>query len=110
MMFKGKQNERESPSSANTENDEHSNSKPFKSSSGEEDNSENKRRHSKRISQLEQRLEALTNRDGLQDVGIVRPYTAEWDTAPYPSKFKALTLHTFDGKRSPNQYIYYFKS
>jgi len=43
-------------------------------------------------------------------VGIVRPYAAEWDTTPYPPKFKASTLHTFDGKGSPNQHIYYFKS
>ena len=43
-------------------------------------------------------------------MGIIRPYPAEWDTAPYPPKFKALTLHTFKGKGSPNQQIYYFKS
>jgi len=30
--------------------------------------------------------------------------------APYPPKFKALTLYTFEGKGSPNQHIYYFKS
>jgi len=29
---------------------------------------------------------------------------------PYSSKFKAQTFHTFDGKGSPNQHIYYFKS
>ena len=40
----------------------------------------------------------------------VRPYPVEWDAAPYPPRFKALTLHTFDGKGSPNQHIYYFKS
>ena len=61
------------------------------------------------MSKLEQRLEALTNRDDLQDVGIIWPYPAEWDTTPCPSKFKALTLHTFDDKGSPNQHIYYFK-
>ena len=43
-------------------------------------------------------------------MGIIRPYPAEWDTASYPPKFKALTLHTFDGKGSSNQHIYYFKS
>jgi len=62
------------------------------------------------MSKLEQRLEALANRDGLQDVGIVRPYPAKWDTTPCPFKFKVSTLHTFDGKGSPNQHIYYFKS
>jgi len=28
----------------------------------------------------------------------------------YPPKFKAPTLQAFDGKGSPNQHIYYFKS
>ena len=35
----------------------------------EEDNSENESSRSKRMSKLEQHLEALTNQDGLQDVG-----------------------------------------
>jgi len=43
-------------------------------------------------------------------VGIVRPYPAEWDTTPYPLRFKAPTPHTFDGIGSLNQHIYYFKS
>jgi len=29
---------------------------------------------------------------------------------PYPPKFKPPTLHTYDGKSSPNQHIYYFQS
>ena len=41
---------------------------------------------------------------------MVRPYPVEWDAAPYPPRFKALTLHAFDGKCLPNQHIYYFKS
>ena len=28
----------------------------------------------------------------------------------YPPKFKPSTLHTYDGKSSPNQHIYYFRS
>jgi len=43
-------------------------------------------------------------------VGILQPYPVEWDRAPYPPKFKAPALHTFDGKGLPNQYISYFKS
>jgi len=82
---KGKQKEGESSSSTNTEND----SEPTMSSSEEEDNSENGSTHSKRMSKLEQRFEAVANRDGLQEVGIIRPYPAEWDTTPYPPKFKA---------------------
>jgi len=62
------------------------------------------------MSKLEQHLEVLANKDSLQDVGIGRPYPAEWDTVPYPPKFKAPTLHTFDSKRSTNQHTYYFKS
>jgi len=62
------------------------------------------------MSKLEQRLEALANPNGLQEVGIVRPYVTEWDTSPYPPKFKAPSFLTFNGKGSPNQHIYYFKS
>jgi len=38
---------------------------------------------------------------------VVRPYLTELDAAPYPPKFKAPTLLTFDGKRLPSQHIYY---
>jgi len=34
----------------------------------------------------------------------------EWDSVPYPPKFKPPTLLTYDGKSSPNQHIYYFRS
>ena len=34
----------------------------------------------------------------------------EWDSVPYPPKFKPPTLYTYDGKSSPNQHIYYFWS
>ena len=75
----------------------------YPSSSEEEDNSENGSTYSKRMSKLEQCLEALANRDRLQEVGI--PYAAECDTAPYPTKFKVLTLHTFNDKgRRTNTY------
>ena len=62
------------------------------------------------MGELEKRLKALTNQGSLQEAGVVRPYPVEWDLVPYPPKFKALTLQTFDGKGSPNQHIYYFKS
>ena len=99
---KGKRKELESSSFANTDNEKHFDSEPPKSSFEEEDNSKNMSTHSQRMSKLEQRLKALANRDKLQEVGIVRPYPAECDTSPYPFKFKAPTLHTFDGKGSPN--------
>ena len=62
------------------------------------------------MNKLEQRLEALTNRKGLQEAGVAWPYPVDWDLVPYPPKFKAPTLQAFDGKGSPNQHIYYFKS
>ena len=58
---KGKQKEGESSSSVNIENDDHFDSEPPKSSLKEEDNSENESTHFKRMSKLEQRLEALAN-------------------------------------------------
>jgi len=105
---KGKRKEGKSSSSAHIEKEEHSKSELSKPSSEEEDNSENTSTHSNRMSKLEQRLEALVSRKGLQQVGVVWPYPAEWDPVPYPPKFKAPILQAFDGKGSPNQHIYYF--
>ena len=62
------------------------------------------------MQELKTRLEAIAHRGKLQEVGVVRPYPVEWDDTPYPPKFKAPSLHTFDSKGSPNQHIYYFKS
>jgi len=62
------------------------------------------------MNKLEQCLEALANRKGLQEAEVVWPYPAEWDLIPYPPKFKAPTLQAFDGIGSPNQRVYYFKS
>ena len=62
---KCKWKEGKSSSYANTESEEHSNSKPPKSSFEKEDNSENGSSHSKRMTKLEQRFEALANRDEL---------------------------------------------
>ena len=66
--------------------------------------------HSKRISKLEKHLEALTNRKGLQEAGVVWSYSAECDLVPYLPKFKAPTVQAFDSNGSPNQHIYFFKS
>jgi len=43
-------------------------------------------------------------------MGMIRPYPLEWDSVPCRPKFKPPTLHTYDGKGSPNQHIYYFWS
>ena len=107
---KGKRKVGESSSSVHIEEKERSTSDSSKSSSQEKDDQDQGKVYSKRMNQLEQRLEALTNRKGLQEAGVVRPYPAKWDLVPYPPKFKAPTLQAFDGKGSPNQHIYYFKS
>jgi len=107
---KGKRKEGESSSFVHIEEKEQPTSGSSKSSSQGKDDRDQGRVHSTRMNQLEQRLEALTNRKGLQEAGVVRPYPAEWDLVPYPSKFKAPTLQAFDGKGSPNQHIYCFKS
>jgi len=107
---KGKRREGESSSSEPSEETRRSAADSPKSSSQVKGDQDQGKAHAKRMSQLEQRIEALTNRKGLQEVGVVRPYPAEWDLVPYPPKFKAPTLQAFDGKGSPNQHIYYFKS
>ena len=81
---KGKRNERESSSSEHSEKKEQPASGSSKSSSQEKNDQDQGKVHSKRMNQLEQRLEALTNRKGLQEAGVVRPYPAEWDLLPYP--------------------------
>ena len=102
--------EGESSTSVHIEENEQSNSESSKSSSKEEGNPENGGIHSKRMSQLEQRLKALTNWKGLQEAGVVWLYPAKWDLVRYPPKFKAPTLQALDGKGLSNQHIYYLKS
>ena len=51
---------------------------------------------------IQAQIASLTQRDELKKVGTVHPYPLEWDSVPYPPKFKPPTLHTYDGKSSPN--------
>ena len=74
---KGKRKEGESLSSVHIEEEEQFNSKSSKSSSEEGGNSENGGTHSKRMNKSEQRVEAFTNRKGLQEAGVVRSYPTE---------------------------------
>jgi len=59
------------------------------------------------IKSIQAQLTSLAQRDELKRVGKTHPYLLEWDSVPYPPKFKPLMLHTYDGKSSPNQHIYY---
>ena len=67
----GKRKEGESSSSMHIEEEEQSNSESSKSPSEEGGNLENESTHSKRMNKLEHRLEALTNRKGLQEAGVL---------------------------------------
>jgi len=80
---KGKWKEGESSSSVHIEEKGQSAPESSKPSSKEGGNLENGSTHSKRMNKLEQQLEALTNWNGLQEAGVVRPYSAEWDLVPY---------------------------
>ena len=71
---------------------------------------ENLSAESDAIKDIRAQLASLTQREGLKKVGVTRPYPVEWDLVPYPHKFKPPTLHAYDGKGSPNQHIYYFRS
>ena len=62
------------------------------------------------IKGIQAQIASLTQRDQLKKVGIRHPYLLEWDSASYPPKFKPPTAHTYDGKSSSNQHIYYFRS
>ena len=108
---KGKEKEDEAGTPGNAGGGNDHESDILRSSSEEQVDSEHREDpHNKRIENLEHRLESMVHRSDLQDVGVIRPYPIEWDSAPYPSKFKAPNLHTFDGQGSPNQHVYYFKS
>jgi len=74
--FKGKRKEGKSSSSVHIEEKGQSAPESSKPSSEKGGNSENGSTHSKRMNKLEQSLEALTNRKGLQKIGVVRPYPA----------------------------------
>ena len=62
------------------------------------------------IKGIQAQIASLAQKDELKKIGAVRPYRLEWDSVPYPPKFKPPTLHSYDGKSSPNQHIYYFRS
>ena len=54
------------------------------------------------IKGIQAQMASLSQQDELKKVGMTSPYPLEWDSVPYPPKFKQLTLHTYDGKSSPN--------
>jgi len=85
---------KESENSTSEHSDDNENNFGYENpkSSKEPENSKAEDSHAKRMSELK------------------KCYSVEWDAASYPSRFKEPTLHTFNGKISSNQHIYYFKS
>jgi len=59
---------------------------------------------------IQAQIASLAQRDELKKASMTRPYPLEWDSVLYPPIFKPPTLHTYDGKSSPSQHIYYFRS
>src|SRR5436305_5441367 len=53
-----------------------------------------------RMKRLEEQVAALKTTTIRQEAEATRPYPVEWDAVKYPSRFKVLTLNTFDGKGS----------
>jgi len=62
------------------------------------------------IKGIQAQIASLAQRDELKKVGMTRSYLLEWDFILYLPKFKPPTLHTYNGKGSPDQHIYYFRS
>ena len=62
------------------------------------------------IKAMQAQIASLAQQGEMKKAGMVRPYPAGWDATPYPPRFKPPTLHSYDGKTSPNQHIYYFRS
>ena len=54
------------------------------------------------LKDIQAQIASLTQRDELKKVWAVCPYPLEWDSVPYPSKFKQPMLHAYDDKSSPN--------
>ena len=58
---------------------------------------------------IQAQIASLAQRDELNKAGMT-PYPLKWDSMPYSPKYKPPTLHTYNGKSSQNQHIYYFRS
>ena len=54
------------------------------------------------LKSIQAQIASLTQRDELKKAGMTCPYPLEWNSVPYPPKFKPPTLHTYDGKSLPN--------
>jgi len=98
----GKEKEDENSISENSDGNENNFGYENSESSSSEEPENSEDNHAKKMNELEKRLEVISIRSNLQEVGMVRPYPIEWDSAPYPPKFKAPNLHAFDDKSSPN--------
>nr|ABB55290.1 hypothetical protein 10.t00034 [Asparagus officinalis] len=64
----------------------------------------------KKMRDLESKINALMSAQEVKRSGIPCPYPREWESIPYPTKFKLINFTPFDGMGSPTQHLIYFKS
>src|SRR5436853_3822754 len=74
-----------------------------------DDHHSNQEQRSSKVDELERKLDVMANRGSLQEAGISRPYPADWETVPFPAKFKPPTLQLFDSTKSANRHMCCFK-
>ena len=92
--------------SHHNEEENHNNNEPPKTEQSNKVSSTD----AKVIKGIQAHIASLTQREELKKVRMTRPYPLESDSVPYSPKFKPPTVHTYDGKSSPNQHINYFRS
>ena len=78
----------------NHNDEEHNNDERLKTEKSKESSSID----AEVIKGIQDQIASLTQRDELKKMGMTHPYPMEWDSVPYPPKFKPATLHTYDGK------------
>ena len=89
---------------SNHDEEENLNNEPLKTEKSKKSSSID----AKVIKGIQAQIASLTERDELKKLGMTHPYPPEWDSVLYRPKFKPPTLHTYDGKSSPNQHMYSF--
>ena len=67
--------------------------------SGEVSSPDNSSRN-KRMDDFQSQLDALKLKKDSAESGVAKPNPVEWDTVPYPPKFKPMSLIQFDEKGS----------
>lgn len=62
------------------------------------------------LEDIQIKLDTLKHKDTLQKVGIVRPFSLEWDLIPFLETYQAPNIDKYHGNGFSNQHIYHFHS